>query len=390
MADYGCFRRVCQTMVVWLIEASPQDPGWSEYTWQTFKRAGVIHGVGPLLYRTLSGRDWLEPDIEGWLEQQYTLNQARINRMQQEGQAILAGFAADNIPAIPLKGLVLSQKYYPDPALRPMSDLDFLIAPHDFGRCLKRLEKLGYRPQQTSWKHIQFVKPDNGRVVSPAADHPDNPRWVEVHLACREMFGGPVYDLTGRMWDGAIEDDFLGRRARLLPPDLMWLHQAIHTSADLWRGQGRLIQLVDLLRLTPQAPDLASTVKQVDGRFIYLSLSLLKRTFPQAVDDAIFEDGQSRVSSAFRRWADSFDLVNASHINPDPRPVYVMQVLRFNEGRWRELLQALRYIFWPSRQEMMVATGELEAAQNRRRYLRYWLRHVGRLLVRLFQRAVEK
>jgi hypothetical protein len=50
------------------------------------------------------------------------------------------------ITALPLKGLALLTGYYPDLGLRPMLDIDLLVAPEHLGRALKALMAEGWRP----------------------------------------------------------------------------------------------------------------------------------------------------------------------------------------------------------------------------------------------------
>ncbi len=54
-------------------------------------------------------------------------------------------FRDAGIPAIALKGPALAAALYPDPALRPCSDLDFLVQPDHLDDALRMLAALGYR-----------------------------------------------------------------------------------------------------------------------------------------------------------------------------------------------------------------------------------------------------
>ena len=303
--------------------------------------------------------------------------------MQAEARLILAGFEAAGIPIAPLKGLVLQTQYYADPALRPMSDLDFLISPPHYTAGLGLLTQLGYQVQRSHWKNIELIKPDNVQVIDPFCEHPDNPRWVELHLACKEMFGGPNLDLTECVWAQGREAQLLGETAVLMSPETLWLHLAAHTSADLWRGKARLIQLIDLWTLQPHVPNLSAALESVEARFVGLGLSLLQRTFPRTLSESQETSLRRRVSGPFWRWAKSFDLVNSSRLNPDPKLPYLLKVLRFNEGRPREILQALRYIFWPDRAALMSPTSIQGAVSGKSWYLYHWFFHVRRLLLRL-------
>ena len=49
------------------------------------------------------------------------------------------------IEVMPVKGALLQHWLYDDPAERPMTDVDLLVRPDDFGSALERLEGAGYR-----------------------------------------------------------------------------------------------------------------------------------------------------------------------------------------------------------------------------------------------------
>jgi len=81
---------------------------------------------------------------ERWAEAYYAAA-ARSALLSREMDRLLAALHEADIPAILLKGAILAENLYPNPALRPMSDLDILV-PHD--RVLDArevLERLGYR-----------------------------------------------------------------------------------------------------------------------------------------------------------------------------------------------------------------------------------------------------
>ena len=50
---------------------------------------------------------------------------------------------AEQIPYVVIKGLA-SASYYPEPSLRNMGDVDFLVAPSDLSRAGKALEQAGF------------------------------------------------------------------------------------------------------------------------------------------------------------------------------------------------------------------------------------------------------
>lgn len=360
--------QICATLAAWLTEPQPASPDWSPTIWETFQLVSRVHGVAPLLH--LKSQSAPGP-IKTWLAQQYQFNTQRLARMQAELKAILALFNQQQLAVIPLKGSVVSTQYYPEAGLRPMADLDLLIQPPDFPAAAQLLAQLGYQPNVAHWKHTEFVKPENRAVVSLEYEHPDNPRKLEIHLRCREVFAGPEVELTQLMWSNATPEHFLGETALLVKPEVLWLHLIVHATYHLWQGKGRLLHLVDLAQVTPHVFDPLAWLNRLDARFTYPSLALLHRYFPHLLDHRILTAQQARVSASFRRWVNSLNLVNISQLNPKPPGLYLLKALKFSQGRPGEVALALRWALLPSLEE--IALDHPRLAQSKIPWLAYFL-----------------
>src|SRR5260370_40743738 len=57
---------------------------------------------------------------------------------------IRTALAAQNIPIVALKGIVLAFLAYPDPSLRPMNDIDLLLDEKHLDSAVRILRNLGY------------------------------------------------------------------------------------------------------------------------------------------------------------------------------------------------------------------------------------------------------
>ena len=372
---------MCNRAAGWLNGESTTDPHWPADWWAMFKQVARVHGIAPLLHECLSGASWLNDPLRNWLAGQHQHNAQRIERMQAELTELLALFARHNLPVMPLKGSILAVEYYPAPGLRPMADLDLLIRPHEFDRAAALLAQLGYRQEVAHWKHTEFCKPDNRRVISKKSEHPDNPRKLELHLHCRESFGGPTVNITPLMWEQAVEGRLLGQTAQLPTPEALWLHLLLHAGYHLWQGRGRLIQLFDLRLLAAHLPNPQSYVTRIDARYTFPALSLLHRTLPGSIEPSLVAAQQKRVSPRFAAWGNTLNLVNASYLNPNPTGLYLRKALRFADGRPTDTAKALRFAFLPDINELSLDHPRL--ARSRLRWLTYtllpldWLKRLG-------------
>lgn len=277
-----------------------------------------MHGVAPVLHLELARAPELEPELARWLELQYESNRRRVERLLRELGAIVDVFGQAELPLMPMKGAVLLSLYFDDPGGRPMNDLDLLLDKEHWEAGHELLGRLGYERTFEGWKHARYVLPGNDRVVDESCEHPDNPRRIELHPRCRERVREQVIDITEAMWSAAEQRAFLGRLAWLPSVGSLWLHLVIHTTHHILLNTFRLVQLLDLERLTPVVEDLAATAGAVDPRAVYPGLRLFDRYFPSERVGALLTDQARRLQPSYVEWADSLNLFNASYLNPAP------------------------------------------------------------------------
>ncbi len=291
--------------------------------WEQVRRLITIHGLAPHLFRNCGAEalaDSLAPDQLAWLAEQDTLNAQRIDRMHAELAAILAAAARSGIAVIPLKGAMLTTMPGTDPHRRPMGDLDLLVHAMDRRGMANLLADLGYRhepeanPRPT---HDVFVDRGRGRVVS-RDEHPDNPRRVEVHVELLRHLWGWLDDdrLTEQMWASAQPAEVLGQPAFSAAMSDVLSHVAMHATADLLYGRGRLVQWLDIASLAGHGGVPAAGRTTFSGephrRLAYPSVSLARRVLPQAMAGVDFEPLEAHVPERLVRWARSVPLDHRS------------------------------------------------------------------------------
>jgi hypothetical protein len=115
--------------------------------WPVLLEVAGLHGVGPLLWWTLSraGPGAVPPEWAAHLQNQFHRNAAHGLLMQREAIRILTLFEDHGIRAIPYKGPVLASTVYGNVALRTYSDLDIVVRPRDVDRALALLLDDAYR-----------------------------------------------------------------------------------------------------------------------------------------------------------------------------------------------------------------------------------------------------
>jgi hypothetical protein len=146
--------------------------------------------------------------------------------LSRELAGLLRRFEAAGLPVIPLKGPVLGESLYPDPALRPSSDLDLLIRPETLLPVDGLLQSLGYRrlPDAHSWGFD---------IAYDRATLYEGPSGIRVDLHWG-LLSDPRYSWNERegltVWDRAVRIRVAGEEALGLTPEDLLLYLALHLA----------------------------------------------------------------------------------------------------------------------------------------------------------------
>lgn len=290
------------TVTGWLTAQRPDavastTADWADQDWESARWAIQVHGIAPLLDRAFAGTPnaaALPERLRAYLANQRELCGQRVARLLGELATILRAAGERQIGVAPLKGALLATGYYPEPGLRPMSDIDLLVHRGDEARMLGLLAELGYQKIARGWKHVELALPDGmGPVVAYDGEHPDNPRRVELHTRVAEQFWGIHYDLTADMWAGCAPGELLGCSAMLPEPAALLHHLAVHASSDTIARRLRQLHLHDIA-LVAERVDQAGWEQIVvaaqarrEERLVYPALLLASRSYPAVPGDVL-------------------------------------------------------------------------------------------------------
>lgn len=230
--------------------------------WGYLLAAAGTQGVAPLLARWLEpGRDGVPDDVAGRLTAAYWASHFRNRTLLHQLRLVLAAASQVGIPVMPLKGAALATRYYPTPALRPMSDLDLLVHPPDLPRMAALLRGLGYtavpRPpsllddEDPAVAEYAYVAMAVGmRVLIEYRTEPLDPAIGALHAADTAM-AGRLRAHTQRMWDRAVPGSLDGAPCAQISAEDLLLHVASHLTTRhaglrlLWLHDLRLIAARD-------------------------------------------------------------------------------------------------------------------------------------------------
>src|SRR5258708_8881355 len=116
--------------------------------WETLLRLADEHGTSSLVYQNcLRLNDAVPSAALTVLRERYERNIHKSLFLARELIRILDCLATLGIEAIPYKGLVLSEVYYGDMAMRQAGDVDLFVRKRDVERARKAVRDLGYTPR---------------------------------------------------------------------------------------------------------------------------------------------------------------------------------------------------------------------------------------------------
>lgn len=169
---------------------------------------------------------------------------ARDAALRESLDATLAALRARAIEVCPLKGPVLADRFYPDPALRSASDLDLLVREDQLEAAVEAVEADGYRLSYgfRAWyerrhaHHVTLVHPER----SP----------IELHFRPRSGTGSRLRtdDVLAR---SRPHETASGAIVRVLAPEDELVFLALHAAHHLVERRGWVLDLVLLLDAHP-------------------------------------------------------------------------------------------------------------------------------------------
>ena len=233
------------------------------------------HRVAGLLARALDARGTIPKLAEAREELRRAVIDERTMHVRHAlfGKFATEVLAAAGIHSLLLKGAALGPLVYPDPALRPMTDIDLLIRYEARSAALETLARAGFeRPTpavEAFWSEAYYNLPLAHRQF-PAL-------MLELHWSIAQA-GRHAPDLEGLFQRVQVLPD--GSRA-LGPEDLL-LHQTLHHSYHYF--EPKLIWIYDLALLHRSPHDAATVIARakVWKMMVPLALSIhhLDRVFP--------------------------------------------------------------------------------------------------------------
>jgi hypothetical protein len=267
---------------------------------------------------------------------------------------ILDRLDAMGIEAIPYKGIVLSEVYYGDMALRQSGDMDLFVRRHDVARIQSAIRQLGYIlrvpvPEDAAEDYI-------ASGYECTFDSPAGRNLLELQWALEPHFYAVDFDMGG-LFKRAVNVTVAGRRVKTPSAEDLLLVLSVHAAKHVW---GRLIWLCNIaqiLKLGNLNWDWVQAHARKFGieRILHVTLLLVNRllatAIPAAIEKLIFAD------RAARAFADEIAVAMPHGVSYEQRQIsYFRLMMRLRERKMDRLRFLARLTFTPG-------PGEWEAVR---------------------------
>lgn len=212
--------------------------------WQAVLRLADYHGASYLLHEKLSSLNANVPSaILAPLRASYQTNVQRSLLLARELVRVLDCLNEQGIEAVPYKGLVLSESYYGDMAMRPSGDNDLFVRKCDALRAKSVLGALGYSLREPIPAAAELDYLSYGYECT--FDSPAGKNLLELQWALEPRFYSVEYDMHG-LFARAVTATVAGREVKTPSPEDLVLVLSIHAAKHVWE---RLIWLCDIVRI---------------------------------------------------------------------------------------------------------------------------------------------
>jgi hypothetical protein len=249
-----------------LRDETPLAPEASLAEWSELLAIVKIRWGIPLIYCkivSLPPECYPPETITDEMRQDFLVSCVRSIHMERQLQEIIEACQEQGVRVLVLRGPALAFSLYPDPAMRPSSDLDLLVQPEQVIKVRGILESLGYKCLAKRFEIARdffreecFIDRKNQGNKLPVDLH-----WVhwELHPFFKGSDDADILDLFKRAWK--VETPTLTFET-LHPVDHL-IHSAIHLLM-IHRNELRLSWIYDtaLLAQHLQVPDDWKTLQE--------------------------------------------------------------------------------------------------------------------------------
>lgn len=353
--------------------------GWSVSAWP--KVAWLDYQSLASLVRVRFGKNipLLEEELK-LLQRLYWRDTIRSRLRTDQLHQVLQALRRERILPVVIKGAALAYTVYPDPACRPMSDIDLWIRPQEMAPARNALERIGYQHHVKDAGGVEYNLRYCGEiqmVPSPAKDA----RGVDLVELHSTLFPGEWLRCTARIEEQEIRDRIVAQHRDAqtifyLAPEDELIQVAVHAAVNHQMSSPWLRTLADIVLLArKQSIHWDTLVSRCRDWQVAGPVGLVLK---MAVEMAGLEEAAAAASRLLppglryrqlERMRNLSSLVQMHDLTNGPAR-FLYQLLLVD--RWPNALRLLRRSAWPEK-AWLHARYEGQGAQKALRF-KYWRR----------------
>lgn len=227
--------------------------------------AAAFQGVAPRI-AALADVEALPPELAEFLGFEARQSAARGGKLLEVYGEVSSALSREGLGAVALKGAALLLGGAVEPGLRPMADLDLLLAdPGKMDEAARVLEPLGWTTLFDTRRHRVLTRKGE-RVVRPGCEDPENPIRLELHYDLRLPVLGRVYDVTHAVLAAAEPVEHDGTRFLVAAGNALRRHLLVHAAEDFAAAGLRGIQAHDFRLLSRREGPLHIALSEADRK----------------------------------------------------------------------------------------------------------------------------
>ena len=350
----------------------------ASFNWDYLLRLADQHGTSSLLYQNLAPLGSIIPAVVlASLRQSYEGNIHKSLFLTRELIRILDCLDTLDVDVIPYKGVVLSEIYYGDMALRRSGDMDLFVRKQHVTRIKSAVRDLGYTPRVLIPEDAEGDYIESGYECT--FDSPAGKNLLELQWALQPRFYAVEFDMDG-LFARAVTGSVAARSVKTPSAEDLLLILSMHAAKHVW---GRLIWLCDIAQIVKRGNIdwnwIQSCARQLGiERILHITLwltkSLLMAAIPAPIETAILLD---KAACAF---AEQIAVSIAAGVEYQEEKVsYFRLMMRLRERRMDRIRFLSRLTFTPG-------PGEWEAVRLPKALFPFYrLVRLGRLASRFLR-----
>jgi len=218
---------------------------------QTVTQSIIQHMIGPAIF-VLSGMQNPEFPISPnqlnlykILKAQYQFSRKRFEIANTSSKKVTEILNNIGIYPLFLKGITLAESLYPDPIMRPFSDLDIIVSIDEYQSAQKAL-LVFQEIRSGSWSSSFIANPSDKQYLRLSIDiqHFDKTGYIKKPIG--QFLGINYHEEIGRIYDSSNIIDSKFGRIRVANEGFLLRYLCVHYMKHLLEGYGTILGLCDI------------------------------------------------------------------------------------------------------------------------------------------------